>query len=109
MQVLKILSNFTVEEIKFLISYFDELGAIDNKEQIRKIIDSEQRIQGITYGHFHATLESCHDPKGRTKEDKIAKKLKNKYIREKDFFELVVAICEKNLEIEAYIKTPFGC
>jgi len=109
MQVLKILSNFTVDEIKFLISYFDELGVIDNTERIRQIIDREERIQGVTYGTFHATLESCYDPKGKSKEDKIAKKLMKKYIGERDFFELVVAICEKNPEVGAYIKTPIGC
>lgn len=110
--LLTILSDFTVKEIEFLIEYFDELGVVDNMERIMKIREREERIPGTCLGNFSATLESCYNVNmggKKNKEEKIAQQLSDKYIGERDFFLLTIAICEENPEIASYIKTPYGC
>lgn len=100
--LLSILSNFTVKEIKFLIEYYNALGLIGNTEKITKFKEREEKISGLTWAMFSSMVESIH-------KESIVEDFNQKNISERDFFLLTIAICEENPEVASYITTPYGC
>ncbi|EHQ90197.1 hypothetical protein [Desulfosporosinus youngiae] len=100
--LLSILSNFTVEEIEFLIEYHNALGMINNMEEIMKIKEREEKLSGLTWAIFSSNLEASH-------KESIVEDFIKKNISERDFFLLTIAICEENPEVASYISTPYGC
>lgn len=89
-----ILCDFTIEEIAFIIHLYDELGLL-NEELLAELIETEERIPKSALGHFKDMLEIGYKAGVGGKKnnaEKIAQKLKNKYIDAKDFFILTKAL-----------------
>lgn len=107
-----ILCDFTVEEIEFLIRYYEGISMIGYIGKVRELKNKEKRIHGATLKEFNVIQMwvykvglSCR----KDKYEKFAQQLNKKCINERDFFLLTVAICEKNPEVVSYIATPYGC
>ena len=110
--LITILADYTVEEIEFLIHYYNDICSINDRESLIELTESEERIPGITLGIFGDMLESCYKVGTRGNKDKwekLAQRFHNRYINQNDFFALTKAICSEDPEVASYIQVPYGC
>jgi len=101
-----ILSDFTAEELAFIINYYDDLGSLYNDEALAELVADEEKIPGIVFGSFNDMMESCYKVGvggKKSKIQKIAQQLKYKYIDPKEFFILTKAIHSQEPTVLIYL------
>jgi hypothetical protein len=102
-----ILSDYTAEELAFIIDYYDDLGSLyDCEKLLAELIEMEERIPGITFGSFNDMMETCYKVGvggKKTKVEKMAQQIRNKYIDPKEFFILTKEIYSQEPTVLIYM------
>jgi len=106
-EIWAILSDYTVEELAFIIDYYDDLDSLyDSEKLLAELIAEEERMPGIAFGSFNDMLDSCYKVGvgGRKdKAEKMAQQIRNKYINSREFYILTKVIYSQEPTVLIYL------